>query len=347
MGKIRLGIIGTGQRVYQHGDVVFKNCSDIAILAAVCDNKSDRLAHVKKEYGREFGYEANAYLDYREMLAKEKLDGVYIATPNDMHLDVALAAFEAGAHVLCEKPMEVSLARADQMIAAAKKHKKLLGMAMQMHYRRRYHKVKEIIDSGRIGKVAQVWCTEYRPEYSELKEWVWDPARSGGAIHEKNCHHYDIFNIWLESRPTTVYASGNIMKHAKPHGIASDIVDNAWIINDFENGARGMVGICFLGGKAQGHTREFGVWGTEGKITFDVTDDEIIHVERANGDKEDIKMMKDEFLRGGVFRDFADCIISGKQPLVTPQMGRDSLLVPMAAELSIKEKRIVNISELK
>ena len=81
MGKIRLGIIGTGQRVYQHGDVVFKNCSDIAILAAVCDNKSDRLAHVKKEYGREFGYEANAYLDYREMLAKEKLDGVYIATP--------------------------------------------------------------------------------------------------------------------------------------------------------------------------------------------------------------------------------------------------------------------------
>ncbi len=345
MKEVRLGIVGAGgQRCCFHGGYPFSSTKN-AKISALCDNRPERLAYAKKIYEKALGYEVEAYLDYNEMYAKSELDAVYVAGPNDLHKDMSVDAFANGLHVLCEKPMEITLDRADAIAGAAKKSGKILGLAMQMHYRRRYHKIKDIVSSGAIGKVAQVWCTEYRPPYIAMKDWVWDSSRSGGAIFEKNCHHYDIMDLWVQSMPTTVYATGGIMKHLNPHGIKSDIIDNAWILNDYENGARGMVSINFMATETQKHYREFGVHGTEGKIFFNTTDDEKIHVTYASGDSEVI-CVPGEF-REGMFQDFIDCVISGRQPMVSPEMGRKSLLVPMAAERSIREKRVVHVSELK
>ncbi|OGV50349.1 MAG: hypothetical protein A2017_15385 [Lentisphaerae bacterium GWF2_44_16] len=343
MKKVKIGIVGAGgQRCCYHGGCIFAGTENVEI-GALCDNKAERLEHARGMYEKKFGYKINTYLDYNEMYRKGGLDAVYVSGPNYLHKAMTVSAFEAGLHVLCEKPMELTLANADEMINAANKNKKILGLAMQMHYRRRYHRIREIIESGIIGKIAQVWCYEYRGTFIEMKDWVWDSEKSGGAIHEKNCHHYDIMDMWIKSNPTTVYASGNIMKHKNPYGQKSDILDNAFIINDYENGTRGMINICFLANKE--HYREFGIHGTEGKIFFSTVDDEKIHIAYNNGDKEIIEAPGD--LRGGMCQDFVDCIIEGKEPLVSQKMGRKSLLVPMAAEISIKEKRVVHVNELK
>lgn len=344
MDKMKMGIVGMGQRTRFHGAHVFTDCRDTADITAICDNRPERLAEGKQSYEAEFGHEIGAYESYEEMYARAGLDGVYVAGPNYLHLDMTLAAFDAGLHVLCEKPMEVTLAKCDEMIEASKRTNKVLAMAMQMHFRKRYHKVKDIIAQGLIGKPAMVWCTEYRGPFMRIKDWVWDKEKSGGAIVEKNCHHYDIMNMWIQSPPTTVYATGNIVKHKNIYGQESTIVDNAWVINDFENGARAMLGVCFLA-EAQ-HYREFGVHGTEGKIFFSGQDREVIHVELNSGEKSDHAFTQKEILNGGVFQDFVDCIRTGRKPLVDGETARQSMLVPLAAEKSIEEKRIVHVSEL-
>ena len=204
--------------------------------------------------------------------------------------------------------------------------------------------MRELIEDGVLGKPAMVWCTEYRNTFIDMKDWVWERAKSGGAIAEKNCHHYDIFDLWLQSKPTVVYASGNILKHKTRSGKSSEIVDNAWVVNDYENGARGMVGICFL---AEGqHHREFGVIGTEGRVTFSQTDGEVIHVALNNGETYALDCTRDPELRGGEFRDFVNCVCTGEKPLVTGDLAKKSLLVPLAAERSIAEGRAVHVDEL-
>jgi predicted dehydrogenase len=342
--KIKIGIVGAGgQRCCFHGGCVFQNVDNVQI-AGLCDIREDRLAHAKEMYENNYGYVINCFTDFNKMYRQAGLDAVYVAGPNYLHQDMAVSALQAGLHVLCEKPFELNIERSRRIMETAKNNNLVLALAMQMHYRRRYHKIGEMIANGEIGKIAQAWCTEYRPTYAAIKDWVWNPALSGGAILEKNCHHYDILSLWVKSRPTTVYATGNILKHFEPHGYKSQIVDNAWIVNDYENGARAMVGINFM---AEGcHLREFGVVGTEGKISFSSTDGEIIHVVLNNGDHYDLTINGE--IRGGLFQDFVDCIVQRKrQPLVTPEKGIESLLVPMAAELSIKEKRVVHINELR
>ena len=346
MDRLRIGIVGTGQRVCSHDGVLFRECAQDVTLAGLCDNRPERLERAKAQYEATYGYAIPAYADYREMCDKAGLDAVMVAGPNHLHRDMAVAGLERGLHVLCEKPMDVTLARCDEMILAAEKAGRVLALGMQMHYRVRYHKARELIQQGVIGTPTMVWCTEYRGPFAETKDWVWEKEKSGGAIVEKNCHHYDILNLWLESDPTTVYATGGIAKHVHRSGKTSEIVDNAWILNDFASGARAMVGICFLA--ERGHYREFGVQGTEGKLFFSHADDEIIHVTLNNGARMrlDYTGEPELLLRGGLFRDFVHCARTGETPLVTGEMGRRSLLVPLAAEKSIAEKRVVHVSEL-
>jgi predicted dehydrogenase len=338
--------MGTGRRVVNHGEIPFRDCSDDCEVTALCDNKPENLQEAADLLKEKTGVQAKGYDDYRKMLDAEELDGVYIAGPNDTHAEMAVACMEAGVHVLCEKPLEVSLAKVDEMIAARDRTGKILAVGLQMEYNDHYHKFRDYVKSGKLGDIIQVWCMEYRDPYFESKEWVWEKERSGGAIVEKNCHHYDIMDFWVDSMPTTVYATGSIAKVHEMSGKKSEIVDNAWILNDYENGCKGMLGVCFLGGRGKGHHREFGIHGTEGKATMCLTDKEQIHVSLNTGEKEVIPQVEVK-VRGNLWRDFVDCIKNGTEPLVSAERGRKSLLIPMAAELSIEESRIVHVNELK
>ena len=344
MSKVRIGIIGTGQRVCSHGEVTFLAAREECEVVALCDIKPDRLQEAKRVYEEAFEIPIATFADYGEMLAKTDLDGVYVAGPNDLHRDMTLAALEAGCHVLCEKPMETTLQKADDMAAAAVRRGKRLALGMQMHYWVHYHQIREMIDRGVLGDLVQVWCTEYRGPFMETKDWVWETERSGGAIVEKNCHHYDIMDLWVDSLPTTVYATGGIAKHHAPYGYTSEIIDNAWVLNEYENGVHGMLGICFTGVQGK-HRREFGIHGTRGRIFLTLDDEEAIHLTYDDG-REEVLPRTWEKLRGGLWHDFADVVRTGCEPLVTPERGRRSLLVPLAAEKSIAEKRPVHVSEL-
>ena len=344
MNTVRLGIVGMGQRTVYHGFLPeVKRCRGVRI-AALCDLKPGRLKRGLEDYQRELGYEVEGYTDFAALLAAGVVDAVYIATPNYTHRKLTEQAVAVGLDVLCEKPMDVTIPDCDAMIEAAKKHDRILAIGQQMNYRKRYHKLMELIENGDVGDPTMLSCVEYRGPFKEMKDWVWKKDFSGGAIVEKNCHHYGVLDWWAKGKPTKVYASGGQKKLAAVGGHQSELVDNAYVLADYDNGARSMVGICFLAAKRY-HFREFNVIGTEGRVWFNNIDGEVIHFENTHkGVKEDFKI--DENLRGGLLQDFVDCVRERKEPLMTGEQGRASLLVPIAAQLSLERGQPVDVSEV-
>lgn len=340
--KLKIAIIGLGHRAAHYGTLPFSELREAVTLCGVCETDPVKLKTNGELYDKAFGYPIPRHQDYRDLFEREQPDGIYIVTPNDQHGEIAIEAAQRGIDILCEKPLEVSLERVDAMIAAAEAQSVVFATAMQMHYRSRYHRMRALIDEGKIGAPVMGWCVEYRHPFAETKDWVWQRIRSGGAIVEKNCHHYDILDLWLQGNPTTVYASGGIAKHKTPYAMPSDIVDHAFILNDNDNGTRAMVEISFM--MTQTYNRHMGVQGTEGRMWVDKKDGELIHV--LSGTGEHLTIEDTGEIRGGLYGDFIDCMKHRKEPLVGADRARKSLLIPMAAEISLAEKRVVHVSEL-
>ena len=338
---LKIAVIGLGHRACHYGSLPF--VGENATICGVCESDKQRLTDGAAIYSSTFKYNVPGFLSCEELFDRTKPDGVYISTPNNTHCEIAVAAMQRGIHVLCEKPLDISLARCDKIIAAAKSNRVILATGMQMNYRKRYHRIQKMIQEGVIGEPVMTWCVDYRHPFREGKKWVWDSELSGGSLVEKNCHHCDIMDMWMGgSNPVSVYATGNIRKHHAPHGYESNIVDNAYVVYDYENGARGMLEISFL--MENVHDRQMGVQGTEGRLWVQYSEGERIHVVQANGKTFEVDEPGE--LRGGLFRDFLDCIAEGNEPLVGGAKARQSLLVPLAGEISMAEKRVVQISEL-
>lgn len=344
---IRIGIVGLGYRsmsaVWEEemGPALARDARGFQITA-LCDNDPQKQQAGKKLAWERYGREVEVFNAFEEMYRHAELDAVYIAGPNYLHAEMAIGAMRAGLDVLCEKPIATSLQDADEMNRVAMEEGRVLAFFMQMHYRRRYHRIVELIRAGRIGEPVMTWCTEFRGPFPHWMNWVPERTKSGGALVEKNCHHCDILDLWAASDPVTVYAQGGQKKHLELCGRKSEIIDHAWVTYEYRNGIKAMIGINFT--QNHRHQREFGIAGTEGMIKFDLRDGEKLHL-TTNADETEVIDCPGN-LRGGVLMDFINCVHTRSQPLVNFERARRALLVPLAGELSLQEKRPVHIEEL-
>jgi predicted dehydrogenase len=145
MKKLRVGVVGLGIGKYQ---VQACQSHPAVEMVAVADPDKDRLQAVAEEFkvpGR--------YLSAREMLDKEDLDVVSIATPNKFHKPLALAAFKAGCHVLCEKPMAMNAAEGREMIAASRKAGRRLMINFALRFCKQSHVLKSQVEKGLLGDI--------------------------------------------------------------------------------------------------------------------------------------------------------------------------------------------------
>ena len=145
---VRYGVVGCGaiaQRRHIPECVHNPNSS----LVALCDPNAQRVDEISKAYGGV----AKCYTDYAEMLKDPNVDAVVVSGPNSMHASQSIQALEAGKHVLCEKPMATTREDAKAMMAAAKKSGKFLMIALNQRLIPAHKRAKEILDSGRLGKV--------------------------------------------------------------------------------------------------------------------------------------------------------------------------------------------------
>jgi len=195
MTILRAAVIGAGVgRAHMKG---YRNSSD-SELVAVCDANAVRLAEIAGEFGIPASQQ---YTDYHTMLETVKPDIVSIALPNYLHREVAVAALEAGAHVICEKPMATTVAEAEAMNAAAQKAGKQLAISYNYRYRADAQWIHKVIESGSLGEIHFVNATWRRETGIPGSGWFGRKALSGGGpLIDLGVHVLDL-SLWFMGFP--------------------------------------------------------------------------------------------------------------------------------------------------
>lgn len=227
MEKLRVGVIGCGNISVMHLDSIL--ALNLATLVAVCDIKADRANEAAKKY------HTKAYTNYKEMFQKETLDVVHLCLPHYLHTIVARDAFEAGIHVISEKPMSIEYEDAVKTVELAKQCKLQYGVIFQCRYNTPSQVVKERITDGRLGSVlcGRTTLTWYRPEnYYQDSDWkgTWD-KEGGGVIIDQAIHSIDLANWFIDSTPISVQSSLHNRNH--PSMVVEDSAEG---LIKYENG---------------------------------------------------------------------------------------------------------------
>src|SRR2546425_3444918 len=231
MSKVRIGIIGSR---FQADCVAgaAKAVPDEVEVVAVASPTKGHAADFAKRHGV-----ARASTDYRELLRDRDVELVWITAPNGLHAQMTIAAAQAGKHVVCEKPLCMTLEEADAMIAACHKAGVLLLYAEELFFTPKYVKAKEMADEGAFGRVHLVKQSE--KHFGPHSPWFWDVSRSGGgALMDLGCHGI-AFCYWFLERPAiqSVYCQmGTYVHGGKTKG-----EDEVVCVVEFEGGALGLV----------------------------------------------------------------------------------------------------------
>lgn len=216
MEQLRFGLIGCGRVAPRHAESV--DALPDARLVAVADVRESRAAHFAQHYG------ADMLTDYRALLARPDVDVVSICTPSGLHAQMAIDALQAGKHVIVEKPIALSLADADRMIATAAATGRKLCVVLQNRYNPPMQDLRRIVDKGRLGRLLLGNATVrwYRPQEYYEDEWHGTWAMDGGALMNQSIHHIDALQ-WFMGRPESVFAFTGTLAHrmeAEDTGVA-------------------------------------------------------------------------------------------------------------------------------
>lgn len=201
MDKVRYGVIGLGM-----GKAHISGMREImrAELTAVCDINEGRLVDCLKSYPGVAGYK-----DYKALLERDDVDVVVVATPDQLHREMTVAALGAGKHVLCEKPMALTLEDCQAMIDASRNTDRKLMIGQICRFTPGFMRAKQLIDNGEIGELFFVE-SEYAHDYSKIpgtfSNWRLDPLRHG--FLGGGCHAVDLVR-WIAGNPYEVAAFAN------------------------------------------------------------------------------------------------------------------------------------------
>ncbi len=196
------GIIGFGGLGKVHFDGI-KKLRDMAEIVAICDVDSSRFETAVTTNLQNNGEKADLsecrlYTNAYEMLDKEKLDFVVIATPTWLHAELAVAALEKGIHVLSEKPMARSIEGCKKMIEAAKANHRLLSVGQCLRFSKEYLKLKELIDSKEYGELVRLEMNRLsQPPTWGYQNWFMDFSKCGGAALDLHVHDVDFMQYAL------------------------------------------------------------------------------------------------------------------------------------------------------
>jgi predicted dehydrogenase len=175
-----------------------------------------------------------------ELLARDDVDAVDICSPPFAHAQQVIAAAKAGKHVLCEKPFTVNLDDADRAIAACKQAGVKLMIAFPRPFSAAARRVKEIIETGELGKPIRIYASHHmRAEWLRKRTgWFWDPKKSGGTVIEGIIHDFH-FLPWLFGPAERIYAEAGTFIYTDREPTLPD--DQVVVLWRFKNGAIGII----------------------------------------------------------------------------------------------------------
>lgn len=229
MDPIRFGIIGCGRIAQRHAEHIAR----YGQLAAVCDINKERADAMAAKYG------AQAFYDLQDMLAANTgIEVMSVCTPNGLHAQHAIAALNAGMHVLCEKPMANTVHDCGEMIKAAEKANRRLFAIKQNRFNPPVMAVKKCLDEGRLGKIysIQLNCFWNRNEEYYKDTWKGTKDLDGGTLFTQFSHFIDLL-YWMIGDVKQVQA---FMKNFAHQGMI-EFEDTGVVILEFYNGVIGTI----------------------------------------------------------------------------------------------------------
>ncbi|NLE18279.1 MAG: Gfo/Idh/MocA family oxidoreductase [Propioniciclava sp.] len=214
----RYGLIGAGHRAQMYTDAIGEAHRDVAVLVALADSNPGRLEHHRRRMVTEYGYADDAIAAYGPddvgaMVSEQALDAVIVTTPDFTHADIIVRVLRAGADAVVEKPLTIDAASAQRIVAAVKETGRKVVVTFNYRYSPRNSALKEVITSGRIGRVLSVtfeWVLDTAHGADYFRRWHREKVNSGGLLVHKSSHHFDLVNWWLADTPARVYASGGV-----------------------------------------------------------------------------------------------------------------------------------------
>ena len=343
--KIRAAVVGVGIG-YLHLQGYAK--SPHAEIAAVCDIDAARAERVANEF-----QVPRVFTDYREMLKMEEIDVVSVCVPNYLHAPVAIACFEAGKHVVCEKPMAMNASEGEQMLEAARKAGRRLMMAFNNRFRGDVQVLKGFIEAGELGEIYFAktgWVR--RQGIPGMGGWFTTKAKSGGGpLIDIGVHMLDV-TLYLMGNPKPVSVMGCTYGKFGPRGLGQggwgtpeaggtfDVEDMAAALIRFENGAsvfleaswasyieRDVMYSSLLGTEGGADLEPLRVYKQLRGVQTDITP----HFPRVSGHEQEILH-------------FVECLKNGTEPIATGEHGLDVMRILDGIYRSAETGELVRIS---
>lgn len=340
------GIVGTGLIADFHADAI----KDIpnAKLTGCCDIIPEKAKALADKFG------GRVFKDFEELANSDRIDVVTIATPSGLHAEPAIAAAKAGKHVICEKPLDVTLERIDAMIEAHEKAGTCLGGIFPCRFNDAMVPLREAINSGRFGTItyAGVYVPWWRTEEYYKDSWHGTlKLDGGGALMNQSIHMIDMLCHLLgpiESVQAYMETRGHPQIEAEDTAVAAlRFVD-------------GTLGIIYgTSASYPGRFRRFEITGTKGTVVY--LEDSFTTWQFADEKPEDEKIRKQfsQIAGGGGkedpgnilyenhkrnFQAFLDALAAGTEFCINPQEARRTVEVILAIYKAAREQKLVRLS---
>lgn len=230
-GKVKVGIIGSQFEADIHA-ASFQIMPEEAEVVAVASPTPGNAEKLAKEYGI-----PRVFLNYREMLKEKDIEMVTITAPNSLHCQMTVDIANAGKHVVCEKPLCMTLEEADLMVETCEKQGVLFMYAEELFFTPKYVKAKEMADQGAFGDVYLVKQSE--KHFGPHAPWFWDVDQAGGGVFmDMGCHGI-AFCYWFLDRPKIKSVTAQMGTYV--HGEITKGEDNTFCILEFEGNKVALV----------------------------------------------------------------------------------------------------------
>ena len=345
MKEVRIGVIGLGNMGNGHIQNIEAGKIRNMRLVAVCDINPKKLEKYEGKY--------KTFTSSAELIRSGEVDAVMIETPHYSHTTIGIDAMDNGIHVLVEKPISVHVADCERLIAAHKRHKKLVfGAMFNQRSDPHYIKLKEILDKKMLGEITRVnWIITdwFRSEYYyKTGDWRATWKGEGGGVLMNQCPHNLDLMQWLFGVPKTVRA---FCEFGKWHDI--EVEDSVTAYFTYPNGATGV--FITTTGEAPG-TNRLEVCGEMGKIVIE--NGKTTWTRNTMGQKEFSRTQETSFGRPDVWtidipanghggqhvtllQDFVDAILTGKKLMAPAEEGIKSVMMANAMIYSsLKDKTV-------
>jgi predicted dehydrogenase len=362
--ELRYGIIGAGSMGREHIENI--KVMGGAVVTALSD------PHVpSQEAALAMAPGAKVFSDHRALLDSGLVDAVVIATPNDTHAAVLRDALATDLAVFVEKPLATTVEDLKSILSWDEKRSAMTWMGLEYRFMPPVAEAIARAQEGDAGKIHQVSIREHRePFYPKVDNWNRFADRTGGTLVEKCCHYFNLMDIVIGEQPIRVFASGGqSVNHLdeKYDGKQANMLDNAYVVLEYANGARGMLDLCMFG-EGSFDKEILTIVGDEGKIESFLPS-QVVRASRresigklsgwargasrARGSEQkivhnyDVKYMGHHY--GASYLEhtkFRDAILNSTPAEVSLKDGVMSVVTGLAAHKSINEGRVVEIKEL-